>query len=51
MDQPRSLFHLFLVFSNTQYILQKLNVKNVMPIQLYETGIWTHNLSNMSCLP
>ena len=48
--QPRSLFRLFLVFSNKQYNFYKKSLwKNVHHV--YGAGIWTHDLSNMSRHP
>ena len=41
-------FCLFSVFTSLQ-LLNKLMWKNVHPV--YCAGIWTHDLSNMSCLP
>ena len=50
MGHPRPLFRLFSVFSNKQYnFYNKSMWKNVHPV--YSTGIWTHNLLNMSRHP
>ena len=44
---PASFLIIFGLFKQT--ILQQIKVKNVHPV--YGAGIWTHNLSNMSCHP
>ena len=50
MGHPRPHFNLFSVFFlRNNAILQKTTLKNVHPV--FDTGIWTHNLLNMSPLP
>ena len=50
MDQPRPLFHLFLVFSNKHYnFYNNYMWKNVHPV--YGAGIQTHDLWNVSLFP
>ena len=45
-----AFFCLFSVFSNKNYkFLLQIYVKNVRPV--YGTGIWTHDLRNMTLLP
>ena len=52
MGQSRPLFRLFPVFSNKQYnFLQQINVKKRYVHPVYGTGIWTHDLRNVSLLP
>ena len=51
MGQLWPLFHLFLVFSNKHYynFYNKYMWQNVDPV--YDTGIRTHDLQNMSLFP
>ena len=51
MVQPLPILSfVFGIFKQTSLqILQQTNVKNVNP--LYDAGIWTHNLRNMSLHP
>ena len=51
MGQPQPHFRLFLVFSKTIQFLLHINVKKFHVNPEYGTGIWTHNLLNMSRLP
>ena len=49
MGQPQPLFGLFIsLFKQTIQFLQQINVNNVHGVNV--AGIWTHNLSNMSCV-
>ena len=51
MGQPRLLFHLFSVFTNKQYNFTTNQCEKCHVHPVYGARIWTHNLSNMSCLP
>ena len=46
-------FFVFIVslFKQTLQFFQQINVKNVNFYPIYDAGIRTYDLSNMSCLP
>ena len=46
---PASISFIFGFFKQTMQFLQHINVKNGYPV--YSTGIWTHDLSNVSRHP
>ena len=51
MGQPRPLFRFFGLFKQTIQFLQQINVKKCHVQPVYNTGIQTHDLLNMSSLP
>ena len=46
-----SFSFIFGLFKQTIQFLQQINVKKCQVHPVYSTGIWTHDLLNMSCLP